>query len=185
MGHVYGVAGGSLTSDASFVANAHTAQQGKRAEEHIGALLADLAYKDGGPSLINDVMMPGKGVNADHVLVAGRKVFVIDAKCWLPGFYWTLGDVTRRETTRFPYADKKTMEMCREAMERHCSNMSKLTLCVAVMPSRKEGRLSLWAARFKGADLLRADQLVPYLKRRGALKEADPRIVSQILAWRQ
>jgi hypothetical protein len=46
-------------------------------------------------------------VNVDHVVVSGRKVVLVDSKCWRPGRYWTALRRTRRGLKPVPHADKR------------------------------------------------------------------------------
>jgi hypothetical protein len=105
---VIGVPGGGLV-DASWAASEEVAEIGRRGELLTAAVLDRLA-RPGGPTVLHDLMLPttsGVRVNVDHVVVSGRKVVLVDSKCWQLGRYWTALGRTRRGLKPVPHADKR------------------------------------------------------------------------------
>ena len=109
-GEVFGTAGGGLRN-APWAVNADVAAIGRRGEERTAAILDTLAARDGGPTVLHDLMIPGYRANIDHVVVSGRNVTFVDSKVWKPGRYWRVRGTTRRGLARFPSADKHTMRL--------------------------------------------------------------------------
>ena len=106
--NVIGVPGGGLV-DASWAASEEVAEIGRRGELLTAAVLDRLA-RPGGPTVLHDLMLPttsGVRVNVDHVVVSGRKVVLVDSKCWRLGRYWTALGRTRRGLKPVPHADKR------------------------------------------------------------------------------
>lgn len=107
-GAVIGVPGGSLGQATQF---GDAGQIGMSGETRSGRLLAALASRPGGPTVIHDVRIPipGFSANIDHIVISGRDLTLLDTKVWRDGFYWTLGGKTRRGMEAVPHLDKKTL----------------------------------------------------------------------------
>ncbi|MHB1973785.1 MAG: nuclease-related domain-containing protein [Acidimicrobiales bacterium] len=112
-----GVPGSSLTGEQSWVVNDEVRKAGKRGEEKTARAIA-LVCVPGGPTVLHSLRLPMPGVDADidHVVVAGRDLFIVDSKVWRPSRYWTLAHTTRRGLERVPFADKHTSEMAVRAL---------------------------------------------------------------------
>lgn len=108
-GVVIGRAGGSLAEAAKF---GDAGKVGGAGEVRTARLLAQLAARENGPTVIHDVRIPIPGftANIDHVVISGRDVTLLDTKVWRAGFYWTLGGHTRRGLELAPHADKRTLQ---------------------------------------------------------------------------
>lgn len=185
-GEVIGEAAFGLEQDASWAANAQVAAAGARGEHRTARALNELASRPGGPTILHDVAIPIPGftANIDHVLVAGRTVVLIDSKSWKPGFYWTWQRVSWRGRERFAPADRQTMRMARETIQRRlharaesCSATVVLPL-VLVWPSKGEQPVRLWALRTPGARTLPARAGLRWLSRRALRRPADPSVVA-------
>lgn len=119
-GEVWGTAGFGVSRQANWQQASRAGVEAGRMGEILTAKVLDqLCLQPGGPTVIHDVRIPLKGINAniDHVLVAGDRILLIDSKCWKPGVYWTLFGQTRRGTQRFLPAEKKTMQMARQGID--------------------------------------------------------------------
>ena len=106
--NVIGIPGRGLV-DASWAANKEVAEIGRRGELFTAAVLDRLARPDG-PTVLHDLLLSdasGVRVNVDHVVVSGRRVVVLDSKCWQPGRYWTALGHTRRGLKPVPHADRR------------------------------------------------------------------------------
>jgi len=90
---------------------------GKRGEEKTARVLARVCVP-GGPTVLHSLRLPMPGVDADidHIVVAGRDLFIVDSKTWKPARYWTFAHTTRRGLERVPFADKHTSEMAVRAL---------------------------------------------------------------------
>lgn len=184
-GQVYGKAGGSLGADAStWAVSRGAAAVGQKAERDTAQVLADLADREGGPSVFHDLNVPTAGSNAniDHVVVAGTTVLIVDSKAWKPGFYYTIGGRTFRGFfSRFKPADKREMPFLASSLKRYLGDAATVvTPLVAVWPSSKKGDLTLWALRMPGARAIRADRLSRVARRNLPKRPADPAIVAAL-----
>lgn len=187
-GQVIGTAGAGLVG-ATWAANAEVARIGRRGEQRSAEHLNKLAAAIGGPTILHDLTIPIPGVeaNIDHVIVSGRQVLLLDTKMWKPGFYWTVAGHTRRGLARFTHADSKTMQMAREAIERHLARSSQVkavvpTPRVLVWPSSSSGQSpSLLLVRTPGAIVQGAERFFTRA-RRSRFRPADPSVVHVLAA---
>ena len=160
---VFGTPGGGL-ENAHWAANADVAAIGRKGELRTAEVLNALSCTDGA-AVLHDlrIPIPGMSANIDHIVVSGTRVLIVDTKVWRPGFFWTIGQHTRRGVRAFPSADKQTMVMGAEAIERFLAGRhidAKIVLpLVAVWPSSQHGRSHFWAMRFPGARVIRAETL--------------------------
>lgn len=187
---VIGVAGGSLRGNSAqaWARNEQVARAGERGELFTGEVLRDIAERPGGPTVIHDLTIPLRGTakgrggapNVDHVIVSGKRVYLLDSKCWQPGFYWTVGGRTRRGWADARHADSKTLPMAQRilagVLAKQGVDAQFETPLIAVWSSRP-GPLSLWAARADGARLISGPMLPRVL---GKLQGADHHIVMQL-----
>lgn len=145
----FGRAGGSLENP-DFLSNAETAQAGRAGELATAAILEKLS-RERGFAVLHDLRIPNAKANIDHIVVAGDQVTIIDSKMWKPGFYWTLGGKTRRGFEPVPHADKRGIPL---AHTRITEMLDGLNLAprmqrplMVIHPSRRDGKLSIWAFR--------------------------------------
>lgn len=180
---VVGRAGAGLDGGASWAANAEVARHGLAGERKTGEVLERAVSKAPGTVVLHDlaIPIPGFSANIDHALVSGDRVLLIDSKAWASGFYWTVGGVTRRGFSKFPPADKRTVELASERistmLERRGTPAVLERPLVAVWATR--GRVSLRWAQMPGGDLIEGRSL----GRRAARfldEPADRRIVDAL-----
>lgn len=184
-GQVLGRAGAGL-DNAAWAKNDAVARIGKSGEVKTAAVLDELAHRDGGPTVLHDLRIPIPGISAniDHVVVSGRTVHLIDAKVWKPGFYWTLGGRTFRGMSRFAPAEKKTMPMAVDAINRHLSGRrvgAKVARpMLVVWPSSAHGSSSFWAMVSPGARVVDGAAFTARVRRLVGTKPADPAVVTAL-----
>lgn len=118
-GAVYGTAGGSLGSDASW-AQRSAARVGASGERLTASVLDKLTVHPGGVTVMHDldIPLPGFSANIDHAVIAGRSITLIDSKVWQPGIYRTRDGVTRRGRDRAEFANKKTLRAAGDGFRR-------------------------------------------------------------------
>ena len=166
--YIFGRAGKGL-DNADWAVSQRAAKAGQAGERKTASVLDPLA----GPNavVLHDLMIPHDKytANIDHVVVTGRTIYLIDSKAWKPGFLWTFGGKTRRGFEPFSSADSRTMSLARESvlayLMAHSINGMDVQCHVVVWPSRKEGRVSVWAARMPGARLMGSDALPGFAKK--------------------
>lgn len=110
---VIGTPGGSLAgAGRTFALSDEVAEIGRSGEVRTARVLNGVA-RVGGPTVLHDLDIRWQKYhfNVDHVVVSGRKVWILDTKVWKAGVYWTLSGHTRRGFSLVPHTDKKTMEM--------------------------------------------------------------------------
>ena len=184
-GQVLGRAGGGM-DNASWAKHDAVARIGKSGEVRTGAILDALARRDGGPTVMHDLRIPIAGINAniDHLVVSGRTVYLLDAKVWKPGFYWTAGGRTRRGLSRFAPADKKTMPMAVEAitrfLARHQVSAEIVTPLLVVWPSSERSRTDLWAMASPGARVVSGARFAAKAHRLVGTRPANPYLASTL-----
>lgn len=107
-GNIYGTPGGSLDdSSASWASSKGATDYGKRGEVRLGNAINTIIQESKGAAVFHDVDDPfGSPANIDHIIVAGNKALVLDAKVWKRGFYFRLGNNAYRGFfKRFTSAD--------------------------------------------------------------------------------
>lgn len=186
LGTVIGHAGGSLVAGTTWAKNDAVARIGKTGEIRTAAILDPLTRQLGGPTVLHDLLIPiaGYTANIDHVLVSGRTIFIIDAKVWKPGTYWTLNGRTRRGLERFTPADKRTMPMAVQAIANHLAGRrigaTIATPLLVVWPSSERTPMRLWAMRSPGARVVTSAKFAAETHRLLGGKPADPAIVAAL-----
>lgn len=194
---ILGTAGGGLTG-ATWAANADVARIGQRGEERTAEILNKYAEPVDGVTVLHDVRIPIPNftANIDHVVIAGRTVHLIDAKVWKPARYWTFRGTTRRGLEKFAPADKKTMVMAREAIDRFLAKegLTGYTFApplLAVWPSSTRAELKLGWLKVPGAHALTSEAFRRHAKKEFAVprrrgigiaktRSADPHLVVAI-----
>lgn len=177
----YGRAGGSLDGAASFAASAETAAAGKKGELLTAALLDEQVARFG-ITVLHDLRIPGAKANIDHVVVSGRRVWVIDSKMWRPGFYFTLFGKTYRGLERVHHADKRGLpfghDRLREYLEGQGLNPSMRRPLMVIHPSRPGEHISMWAYRPASTDV--KTRAITPAQLRFPAAAADSRIVAAL-----
>lgn len=185
-GSVIGKAGGSVAGAAQF---GQLGKVGAAGEARTGRLLAQLAGRGGGPTVIHDVRIPIPGftANIDHVVVSGRNITLLDSKVWRAGFYWTLGGVTRRGLELAPHCDKKTLQAGVGGIGRMLHAMgvraSFRRNVLVVWPGRDGARPNLTLYRPHNTVAVSAadnDATVRKLARLTGTRPAEPQVVSAL-----
>lgn len=185
-GRVVGRAGAGLENSSGWAQNADVARIGMAGELRTAAVLTRVAHECG-VTVLHDLRIPRPGVtaNVDHVVVSGRRVFLIDSKVWRPGFYWTLRGRTWRGLERFAPADKKTMVMATDAFTSYLTSRVRgvqlPTPILVVWPSRSSGRFTSWLLQVPGAAVITGEALTQRWSRLFGRKPADPRIVDALV----
>jgi hypothetical protein len=156
-GQIVGKAAGSLGNAKTWLGSNETAKVGVAGEKQTAEILDALARKPGGPSVIHDLRIPIPGIkaNIDHLVISGRTITIIDSKVWKPAFYWTIAGRTFRGSERFAPADKQTMPMARDAIDKHLAKLGipatvKRPVLV-IWPSNTRSSLVLWLLRSPAA----------------------------------
>jgi hypothetical protein len=181
-GAVIGNAGGSVAQVQHF---GEVGKVGARGETRTAQLLARLALRPGGPTIIHDlrIPIPGFKANIDHAVISGKTVTLIDTKVWKDGVYWTLGGVTRVGVSKAPHADKKTLPTGVEGISRALQRLG-------VAASFRRSILLIWPTspnlnttfyRPAGAVAVVArseDFALSKIARHTGTKSADPRLVA-------
>jgi hypothetical protein len=182
-GQVVGRAGGGL-DNATWAKNDAVARIGKSGEVRTAAILDALAAKPGGPTVLHDlrIPIPGFTANIDHVVVSGRTVYLLDAKVWRPGFYWTVRGRTRRGLSRFTPAEKKTMPMAQRAVTGYLANHRVVAEIahplLVVWPSSDRSPMHLWAMVSPGAGVVTGARFAAKAHRLVGTRPADPVVVA-------
>lgn len=178
-----GRAGGSL-DDASFAANVHTAKAGQVGEQ-LTAKLLDAQAASGGFTVLHDLRIPHSKANVDHVVVAGRRVWVLDSKLWKAGFYITIAGRTYRRTRdgfdRAEHADKRGLPLGHTRLSEHLTGLgAKMQRPLMVIhPSRRGERVRMWAYR-PASDAGAKVRAVHPAQLRFPARTADERIVAAL-----
>ncbi|MFC4225416.1 nuclease-related domain-containing protein [Lysinibacter cavernae] len=175
-GQVLGAAGRSLV-DAKWAKNSKVAEIGRKAEEHTGRTLIELAQT--GPTILNDlrIPIPGFQANIDHVVVFGNQILLIDTKYWRTSFYWTVAGRTRRGLQLFPEGDKKTLNAAHEGVNRYLrsSGIADFQIVNSLLVVWSKGKPSLALYRPHMARAVQGRSLLGKLKRitKGQRARAD------------
>lgn len=182
-GRSFGTAGRSVNDAGTAWAGSAVAKVGAAGEVRTATEMD--RHLPAGVVVLNDLSIPITGfkANIDHIVVSGKQVTIVDSKAWAGGFYWTRGSKTYRGLSRFEPAEKQTMVMASRSISAYLSKNGlepdMATPVVVVWPT--SSRLSLWAARFPGADLLRGDRLRRACKSTFGDEPADPGVVQALI----
>lgn len=175
----YGTPGGSLGGQQRQYGKARS-EIGAKGEQATARMLEKMFAKHDDVACFHDVNIPGAQANADHVIVRGHNVVIIDSKMWAPGFYWTVGGKTRRGWQLFKPADNRTVPMAvRRISEALQGTGARVSGVVAVHPSRP-GFFSLLLAKCP-SKTMRASRALRYTKSRlGVTAQQQPEILRRI-----
>ena len=191
---IIGAAGDGLTSDSTWASSSQAVAAGNKGEAKTGAILDDFARRHPGVAVLHNLRFPSPHfkANIDHLVVTGKRVFVIDSKLWKPGFYWTYRGKTYRGFTRFAHADKKFFRHARRDIGRFLSdngfNQARIQepATWVVWPSSSRARLSLVFARVAAVRLVPGDKYTPaYVRRTFGTKPANPQLVAVLSKLRE
>ena len=184
--NVIGVPGGGLVG-ATWAASDEVAEVGRRGELLTAAVLDRLAGP-GGPTVMHDLLLPcpsGLRVNVDHVVVSGRKVVLVDSKCWRFGRYWTALGRTRRGLKPVPHADKRGGVAALRDLERSVLGCRAMVVgpVYVIWPSSRSSadRLSVRWYRPAAGRAMTGRQFARKAARLVGASPADPGIVSALL----
>lgn len=104
--------------------------------------------------VLHSLRLPGPKAHADidHVVVSGRKVWLIDSKMWKPGIYWSFAGRHYRGLHEAPHAGKRTMPWAAKTVRAYLGPSAQVQVpIIVVWPSSRAGTLRLWAWRPTGA----------------------------------
>lgn len=165
-GYSLGSPGGSLSDDSFVGAGEGAKEAGRVGEVKTGNVLNEIAQSSE-RVVLHDLSIPGGGLkaNIDHVVIGEGVVLVVDSKNWTPGFYWTLGGVSRRGMTDVPHADKKTMEMIQERLVPYLPGYLIRRPVVAIWSSQDSARVRTTLLTAPGADVIRGEALARRVKK--------------------
>lgn len=191
MAQIHGRAGGSLaTEEARRRWGEQITFQGHEGEMSTARTLAETFRDDPQVHILHDLHIPvdrrgrperGTG-QIDHIVVAGRRVVVIDSKRWAPGRIWTWGGKTRRGLRRFPVADKRTVGLAVDRLRAYLE----VVLVEGLIIVHPAGKGPLKLGLYKPADRVRActaDQAPAVLRHmvgEDTPSAPDPRIVAAL-----
>jgi hypothetical protein len=155
---VFGRAGASLAEGGAWQKAAGANKGAAAAERATGELLDRLALAEDGPTVFHDLRLPGGEANIDHLIVAGRRVTVVDTKWWKPGWYWGKPPNMRRGATRFRAAESGATMAAVGAVNRllaaHGVRAARSGAVWAVHQSNPAGKVRLRLARKPGVKLM-------------------------------
>ncbi|MDA8316750.1 MAG: nuclease-related domain-containing protein [Actinomycetota bacterium] len=179
---ILGVPGLSLSGAQAWAASDEAREQGRKGEERTARVLGELLVPNG-PTVLHSLRLPMSGIDADvdHVVVAGRNVWILDSKVWKPAVYWTIGGKTRRGLRRIPFADKHTSEMAVTAIGRLLETRGVSVVVhrpyLVVWPSNRSRSMRLGLYRPRGARVVHGEVLDTKLDRIAAGGPADQDVV--------
>lgn len=188
---IVGAAGDGMSGDTSWAANSAVVAVGRDGEERTGRLLDAYARKHRGVGVLHNLMCPHPKLtlNVDHVVVTGRNVLVIDTKVWAPGFYWTFRGKSFRGLKRFKPAEKKSVQLGVECIERYLNQRN------VAAKVRRPAWLAVWVSRggnarftflrMPGSKVVDARTLKRRLKRAAGTTPADPLVVAALAGLRE
>ncbi len=176
---VFGTVGGSLRGKGAGWGQGKV-KAGAAGERATSALLERMFTSDFDVYLFNDVSVPGMDrANADHVVVRGRRVLVVDSKRWAPGFYWSFRGCWRGRR-RFAEADKtevtaSAVDNLRTWLREQLGYSPSVTGLIVLHPNpRHPGRYRTWALRLPGGLALRVGGQAEGLIQERLGKRAQP-----------
>lgn len=185
-GSVIGTAGASLQGAPGWAQNSGVVKAGRDGELRTAAILNRMALEPDGPTVLHDlrIPIPGFTANIDHVVVAGDRITLIDSKAWAPGFYWTLGGVTRRGMRPVPHCDKKTLPTACRALEQYLGSRTVRTATFAssvlVVWTERPGAFLSWLYRPQDAIVIPGPSLARMVRRVTGHAPANPVLVQAL-----
>jgi hypothetical protein len=183
------VPGGSLVEgqDVSWAKNAGAAEAGRQGEVVVGQALNRLVADSAGGVAIHDlrVPIPGFTANIDHVVVAGARVLMIDAKRWKPGFYYSFGSRAYRGFfDRCAHIEKNSMATAHKAMVGYLRRIDAAAVIDPLVVPTSSGTGRVWCRllRVPGATPMGVGRMSSTVSRLlTAWGPADPQVVARLL----
>lgn len=171
MGRVIGTAGGSLRS-AGWAANKDVAKAGRDGERSVAKLLEEAAMRADGPTVMHDLDVPGTDANIDHLVIAGDRVRIVDAKQWKPGTYVSVFGRAYRSThswwrwERFKPAETVSVMLAARDIGDIVSRAGgqQKTPVVLVLPSDRRKTVNVRFLRIPGATVISGRGVDSFLK---------------------
>lgn len=123
---------------------------GRAGELATAAVLRRLEAAHPEMAVSHSLRVPARKMNTDidHVVAAGRRVWVLDSKCWQPGFYWSAGPLAMRGLHRAPYAKRRSMAVAARVLQGYLGTSAAVEVPhVVAWPSSPSQHLSVWAWR--------------------------------------
>lgn len=157
---------------------------GHAGELATAAVLHDFVTAHPEVAVLHSLRLPDPKAHADidHALVSGRRVWLIDSKCWQPGFYWSLGGRHYRGLTPAPHTGKRTMDWAARAVRACLGPAARVeTPLVVVWPSR-DGAARLAFYRPVGARAVAGRRLAWWLEGHVRARQAEPGVVAALRA---
>ena len=98
--------------------------------------------------MLHSLQMPSRRMKADidHAVVAGNRVWLLDSKCWVPGFYWSIGARQMKGFHEAPHAGRSTMAIATGAFQGYLGAGAIVEAPIIVVWSSSSTKpLTLWA----------------------------------------
>lgn len=178
---IYGTPGQSL--DGRFQAKAGALLAGRAGELATAAVLRRFEAAHPEVAVLHSLRVPAAKMKADidHVVVAGRRVWVFDSKCWAPGFYWSVGGLAMRGFSRAPYAKRRTMAAAVRVLQGYLGASAAVEVpIVVVWPSSEARRASVWAWKPTEARPITGERFAAVVGRIVKPAPADPGVVGAL-----
>ena len=178
---IYGTPGASL--DGRFRAKAGALVAGRAGELATAAVLRSFEAAHPEVAVLHSLRVPAVKMQADidHMVVAGRRVWVFDSKCWAPGFYWSVGGLSMRGLTRAPYAKRHTMAAAARVLQGYLGASAAVEEPVVVVWSSSNARkASVWAWQPADAKPIAGKRFAAVVGRIVKPAPADPGIVGAL-----
>jgi hypothetical protein len=176
---IYGTPGKSL--DGRFQAKAGALVAGRAGELATAAVLRRFEAARPEVAVLHSLRVPAQKMHADidHVVVAGRRVWLLDSKCWAPGFYWSIGALSMRGLHPAPYAKRRTMSATARVVQGYLGTLASVEPPVVVVwPSSAD--LSVWAWRPLDARPITGNRFAAVVGRIIKPAPADPGVVEAL-----
>jgi hypothetical protein len=173
--------------NAKWAASAGAAKAGSDGEVMTAAVMNKVALSVAGPTVLHDVRIPLPGVSAniDHLIVSGGLITIVDSKMWKPGFYWTMFGRSFRGTESFPHANKQTMVMAADALEKlgadNGVSVAVVNPLMVIWSSRKYPKLKVDWLKPTGAKAITGEDFTKKLPRMFGKLAADPEVINLLL----
>ncbi len=178
---IYGSPGQCL--DGRFPAKAGALTVGRSGELATAAVLTSFEAAHPEVAILHSLRLPARKMRTDidHVVVAGRRVWIIDSKCWAPGFYWSWLGLAWRGLRPAPHARRRTMAATARVLQGYLGTSAVVqTPVVVVWPSSEARRLSVWAWRPLDAKPLTGRRFAAVVNLIVPPAPADPKVVASL-----
>jgi len=178
-GMIYGTPGRSL--DGRFQAKAGALAAGGAGELATADVLGQFEAAHHELAVLHSLRVPAQKMHADidHVVVAGRRVWLLDSKCWAPGFYWSIGALSMRALHTAPYAKRRTMLATARVVQGYLGALASVEPpIVVVWPS--SDNISVWTWRPLDAKPITGNRLAAVAGRIIKPAPANPEVVEAL-----